>query len=613
MRLNDFIPLLQNYKRLGNGEYNARCPGHDDKKNSLTIREADDERILIHCHAGCRSADIIKALGLNMSDLYPDDKKETKKRIIAEYLYHDLNGNVVHKTIRYEPKGFAQARPDGSGGWIYNLKGIKPVIYNLPAVQEAIKRGDPIFIVEGEKDVENLKKLNKVATTSPMGAGKWRPEYSQYLLNASVIIIPDNDEPGKQHAESIAASLVGMAKSIKVVDLKNELHELPPKGDITGFFNIIGKKADALNRLDKLIMATPKWHSKNNNAPESKVPKLELINARELQNMELPPIKYIVDNLISAGLTLLAGAPKIGKSWLMIWLCIQVSNGALVWGNRTLKGRTLYLALEDNMNRLKDRMNKVLNGAEAPDGFHYAIKAHTVDDGLVEQIEDHMKEYPDTVLIVIDTFQKVRGNGRKDNMYASDYADAGILKALADKFNISILLIHHLRKMKDDDIFNTISGSTGLTGAVDTMLAITKDKRNDTQAILHATGRDIEPMEAVLTFNKGKYIWELISVDAEKFREEQAFNYDAVVVFLKEFMGDQNPLWEGNPSELFEEFMKSGIDDSYYNYPTTPAILGRQLNALSSRLDKINIKLRSKRTSKTRVISLQYMVGDTGE
>jgi|LSQX01.3.fsa_nt_gb hypothetical protein len=257
-RAKTILERLENVKKTSNG-WTARCPCHDDKHNSLSISIGDDGYILIHDHARCKTERILTTIGLDMQILFPKVKK-TEKKVIATYDYTDVNGKLIHQTIRYEPKGFSQRRPDGKGGWIYSLKGIKPEIYNHPKVRKAINKGERVYKPEGEKDCDNLEKLGLTATTSPMGAGKWQPHYNEYLRNGYICIIPDNDEVGKKHSEQVASSLYGIAKSIKIIELPG----LPEKGDVTDFFHTNGKKK-GLQLLNELVENTPEWKPQKEN------------------------------------------------------------------------------------------------------------------------------------------------------------------------------------------------------------------------------------------------------------------------------------------------------------------------------------------------------------
>ncbi|MDP4153269.1 MAG: DUF927 domain-containing protein [Bacillota bacterium] len=265
MQLTEFLNYLESVKGHGN-QYSARCPSHDDRHNSLSISRGQDGKILLKCQAGCSTSEIVNAMGLKMADLFSDKPEVQQKRHkVAEYLYVDTTGEVVHKKIRYEPKGFIQAKPDGKGGWVYNLKGIQPILYNLPAVVQGIQDGQPIYIVEGEKDVETLKKHKKIATCNTHGAGegKWLSQYNKYLYNSIIIIIQDNDEIGKAFAEEIAESLWGKAKSVKLIDLTISWPELPEHGDISDVFTMVHNDAEVLKKLNEIIENTPNYISKS--------------------------------------------------------------------------------------------------------------------------------------------------------------------------------------------------------------------------------------------------------------------------------------------------------------------------------------------------------------
>ena len=239
-------------KKSGEG-YLAQCPCHEDKEPSLAVSEGDDGRVLLKCFAGCRTEDIVKALGLSMADLFPPKEKSLKQSKPQQsearrayqsptYVYTDEQGKTLFGVIRTPQKEFWAVRPDGNGGWLYGLEGIEPTIYRLPEVIEAVRKGEIVFVVEGEKDVDNLRKLGLVATTNHGGAKKWKPYYSDYLIGADVVIIPDNDKPGREHAERVAQSLVGKAKSIRMLELPN----LPPKGDVSDWLEAGGTKEELL-------------------------------------------------------------------------------------------------------------------------------------------------------------------------------------------------------------------------------------------------------------------------------------------------------------------------------------------------------------------------------
>ena len=221
----------------------------------------------------------------------------------------------------------------------------------------------------------------------------------------------------------------------------------------------------------------------------SQIKRLQTIDADTLQSTAYEPVSFVVDDLLPQGLHLLAGAPKIGKSWLALWLCLCAAQGKPLWTFATRPCEVLYLCLEDSFQRIQSRLFDLTE--DAPPTLHFAVMSQQLHNGLVEQIEQFLKEHPQTRLIVIDTLQRIRTAGNDANPYASDYRDIGVLKALADKHRSAILLVHHLRKMNDDDLMNMISGTTGLSGATDSNFVLRKSKRRENTATLYCTGRDI--------------------------------------------------------------------------------------------------------------------------
>ncbi len=209
--LDDFLLLLKGVKPGKDGQYMALCPGHDDKNRSLSIKQADG-RILVKCFAGCTTTDILKQLNLEAKALFLNSHniKSEHREIEVVYYYEGF------EVVRTRPKGFYQRRPDGKGGYVHNLKGVKLSLYHQNELRQAIDNGKIIYIVEGEKDVDRLRSEGFVATCNPMGAGKWRDNYGQALAGADLVIIPDNDPPGCIHAADVARSCYGKATRIRV-------------------------------------------------------------------------------------------------------------------------------------------------------------------------------------------------------------------------------------------------------------------------------------------------------------------------------------------------------------------------------------------------------------
>ena len=280
------------------------------------------------------------------------------------------------------------------------------------------------------------------------------------------------------------------------------------------------------------------------------VPKLKIIDAETLLATPLPKTMYIVDNLLPQGLSIFCGASKIGKSWLMLDLASKVAKGEPMWGLATHQCDVLYLTLEDTIVRVQERLYKLVDGA--PANLRIAVACEKIGKGLEEQINTALNEYPQTKLIIIDTFQKVRnaGGAVRDGMYAVDYADVSALKEIADKNKISVMFVHHLRKVKDlDDPFNDVSGSTGIAGAADTIFIMSR-ARNDKNADLIVSGRDVNYQEFELFFEKCKWQLQKIKTENEIQQEETPSFIKALLEFL--FQLDTNE-WVGTASELLSQ------------------------------------------------------------
>lgn len=261
MRAEEFIGVLNDRgfapKAHGRSKWQSRCPAHEDSRPSLSISEAADGRVLLHCHAGCAAKAVCTALGIATRDLFPVEKRNGKPKpeIVATYDYQDEAGKLLFQVVRFDPKGFRQRRPNPSVAdkWTWSVKGVRRVPFRLPQVIAAIMNRRPVFIAEGEKDVLALEEAGFCATCNPGGAGKWLPEYAKHFEGADVVVIADRDEPGRKHGQQVAEMLHGVEKSVRVVELP-DVNGKTVK-DAADYFAAGGQAAD----LDDLSEDAPLW------------------------------------------------------------------------------------------------------------------------------------------------------------------------------------------------------------------------------------------------------------------------------------------------------------------------------------------------------------------
>ena len=323
--------------------------------------------------------------------------------------------------------------------------------------------------------------------------------------------------------------------------------------------------------------------------------KLETMTAEQLQRAPYSPVPFLVDELIPEGLHILAGAPKIGKSWLALWLCLCVSQGQPLWNFATTQGEVLYLSLEDSYRRIQSRLFDLTD--DAPPTLYFAIMADTLKHGLEQQIEQFLTEHPATKLVVIDTLQRVRSAGSDSNLYANDYQDIGLLKQLADRHHIAILLIHHLRKLHDDDPMNMISGSTGLSGAADSAFVLQKNARSANAASLHCTGRDIPDRTLKLELGEEDHIWKLLE-DSKTCSAASKISALQLVHLFSALLSD-DPAYTGTPSALSAKIDPDG------NLGITPKKVTRLALESVETLRENGIFVKTYRSNGKRLISLR--------
>ena len=317
---------------------------------------------------------------------------------------------------------------------------------------------------------------------------------------------------------------------------------------------------------------------------------LHTVSMNELYETVYQSRPPVIDGLLYSGTYLFAGAPKVGKSFFMAQLAYHVSTGRKLWNYDVHQGTVLYLALEDDYQRLQERMSRMF-GVEGTDSLHFAVYAKQLGAGLDEQLEKFIKEHPDTRLIIIDTLQKIREVSTDNYSYANDYEIVGRMKQFVDKNGVCLLLVHHTRKQQAGDRFEMISGTTGLLGCADGAFLMQKEKRTDLSATLEIVGRDQPDQKLHLKRDAEKLIWMLDRAETELWKNLPDPLLDKIAALITE----DNPVWNGSATEL------AGLLQDEMQ----PNILTRRLNVKAGELlNEYQIEYSVKRTRNGSFISL---------
>ncbi len=295
--------------------------------------------------------------------------------------------------------------------------------------------------------------------------------------------------------------------------------------DIFGDYNTPARKYDDWDVLDESYLKT--------------------VSMPELYDTVFGSRPPLIDGLLYSGVYLFAGAPKVGKSFLMAQLAYHVSLGMPLWGYEVRKSTVLYLALEDDYSRLQGRLYRMF-GTDSADNLYFSTYANSISEGLDKQLKGFISDHPDTKLIIIDTLQKIREVGGDGYSYANDYQIIAQLKEFAGAYGLCLLLVHHTRKQQADDKFDMISGTNGLLGAADGAFILHKEKRTSNKAILEISGRDQQDQKLYLTRNMERLTWELEKAETELWKEPE----EPLLEVVAQFITSDNTEWCGTPTEL---------------------------------------------------------------
>lgn len=476
MQIKDFLGRLNGVKQTGDG-YVAYCPVHeaDGKHNpSLSISAGDDEKILVNCHAGCKTDDICKAVGLTTKDLFQDTKAQ--RRIVAEYNYTDESGKLIFQKVRYEPKDFRCRVPDGSG-WSYKLNGCRKVLYNLPG----ITKDNVVFIVEGEKDADCLIGKGYAATCNFDGAGKWLDGYNQYFAGKMVYICGDNDTPGRNHVRLVFDNIKPVAGMVRFVQIpaphKDISDYFAAGGDVQGFNKLTMDAVDDIP--DGWGAETVKDDTQTDHAG---------IMSVCVDDVQTEEVDWLWNNVIPAGeLTLLVGNGSAGKTTMSSYIMARVSTGTFFYGSLNTVGvkNVIFLGNEDSIaKQLKPRL--VANGADCK-RIHAVDYVKLAGDGLQHtfNIKDHLHHLIDLIdkigdvgLIVIDPITQFLGDVSENNNSEVRTVLAPLIGLIRER-GITCIGISHLNKKSDIQSAYRILGSIAFVAAARSVWLVAAEKDKD--------------------------------------------------------------------------------------------------------------------------------------
>ncbi|GAC1369312.1 MAG: hypothetical protein NVSMB44_36120 [Ktedonobacteraceae bacterium] len=531
--------------------WKACCPAHADREPSLSIGLGEQGQVLLKCFAGCPVERITEAMGLTVTDLFADGATTTErassngphhtaltlldlaleKQLPWKFLfhlgvmehhpsgglqipYHLADGTLAPRTrIRTALKARQGSRWSTGEG--------KIVPYGLERLDEARKSGE-LVLVEGESDCWTLWYQGFPALGLPGAKMAGILEESALAGISQVYIVQEPDAAGTTFVRAIADRLKGWlwqgkAAVIHLPGAKdpNDLYQQDRKGFRAAF-------QQALDHAEPLLFHQLQPVS----PPGGAQPKV--FSLQELLSWELPPVRWAIQEILPEGLTLLAGKPKLGKSWLALSAALSIAAGSVALGTQPVtQGDVLYLALEDNARRLQARTRQLLASmSSVPCSIDFALDWPRLGEGGLASLEDYLKEHPQVRLVVIDTWARVAPSSgeHRSSQYEGDYEALIPLKRLADTNRVSILAVHHLRKTGSSDVLDEITGSIGMTGAVDGTL-ILKRERGQTEATLFVTGRDIEhEQQLAMNFDAATALWSVIGnadeVGRTKVRQE---------------------------------------------------------------------------------------------
>ena len=463
---------LKNLRKSG-AQYMARCPWHDDRHASLSINIF---KKVWNCHGPCKIGGGLIAFEMRIGAKDEQTALSRIGEIIGEtqlmlgqqpeaiYPYTDEHGKELFQVVRYPGKEFRQRRRDEHGKWVFKTSDLDMVLYNLPQVVTAKQ----IAIVEGEKDCDNLasaiaglegdKYKHIAVTTSPRGAGKWRDEFSRCFAYKSAAIFPDNDEAGRKHAETVAASLWTHCKKIRIVNLP----DLPEKGDVSDFL-----KTHSAEEVLALAGKAPQWF------PGEQSAETLFMTVPQFEEKSSDQLSWLVEGLIQRGANgMIIARPKSGKSWAVLDLAIALASGQR-WLDFYVpkRVRTALVSREDfggltQWREKKLRAHRKLSAADLDQWLYINAKGlkrkmmlDSPDD--VTALVNDLKRYG-TEFLILDVMRVLHGSEENDNTEMQKIID--VLNSIQDQTGAAICLVHHDNKREDASLTERARGASAIAG-----------------------------------------------------------------------------------------------------------------------------------------------------
>lgn len=477
----EVLARLPDAKQRGD-RWEASCPlqGHKTPEKHVSLKDAHSQA-LITCHGGKHNyQDFCKAWGYdnlaytgNNGHKLPPGQKE----IEDIYIYHDVNGRPSFEVVRYRnPKDFRQRRPDSNGGYIWNLDGIERTLYRNIDLPAAIGQRKPIYIAEGEKDVNRLRKLGFTAICNVGGAGKWLPQYTTALKGADLIIIPDKDKPGYEHGQKVAQACHGIATRVRVL-------ELPGTGkDVSDWLDAGG----TAEQLLELTEACPTWMVSLFSKQSASAPSTSNeVTLRCMKDVRREHVSWLWMPYIAVGkLTLLEGDPGIGKSWITLAIATAISLGKGLPGQMaTEPGNVILVSAEDGLG---DTIGPRLDAMKADGERIHAIDgAISFDDAGFALIENYIDQVNPRILIV-DPLVAYLGAGMDFHRANETRPVMSRLAKLAEKYELAILAVRHLAKGGMNKAIYRGIGSIDFTAACRSVLLAGCDSEDSNNlAVVH--------------------------------------------------------------------------------------------------------------------------------